>query len=95
MVPAVSPQLTIGRLQSTAGLLDSEQAILARLPSTTRSFADGEFIARDGDRSLQGAIMPSRSCIVRDARAREARYSRFTALANDAMIRIARIRRIH
>jgi len=53
----MSPQLMIERLQSTSALRDSDRAILVNLPSTTKSFADGEFIARDGDRSLQSTII--------------------------------------
>jgi CRP-like cAMP-binding protein len=55
----MSHQLMIERLVSTAALLDSDRAILARLPSTTKSFANGEFIARDGERSLHSAVVHS------------------------------------
>jgi CRP-like cAMP-binding protein len=55
----VSSHLMIERLQSTAALLDSDRAVLVSLPSTTRSFANGDFIARDGERSLQSAVILS------------------------------------
>jgi CRP-like cAMP-binding protein len=51
--------LMIERLQSTASLLDSDRAILLKLPSSTRSFVDGEYLARDGDRSLQSTVVLS------------------------------------
>jgi len=49
----------IERLQSAAALPHGDRAILLKLPSITRAFADGQFVARDGDRSLQSAVILS------------------------------------